>query len=273
LSIEFEEPILGWRSLKDIHDYYLAQTPSEDGICAAGIIAEAELKTRIGSVAIQVQTESGTLSPEQRAQGLALIKDLNEQAKRMRIIATHNMTKDAAAGRWFAIGRVDGVGKHQLIHPSCWNFLLLNIQKGAVGRDSLHYEDLRCAFTRDVPESNPVLAVIRSAQNDAGCERNGASVVRLQSAPSLSPEDPHEPARTGAPGRPSSMHLVVAEFERRCGNSEVIWSSVKAEAEYLAAWFKKNHPGSPRLTARTIENKIRPEYRLAKLNADCPTKL
>jgi hypothetical protein len=68
------------------------------------------------------------------------------------------------------------------------------------------------------------------------------------------------------------MHLVEQEFERRCRESEVILSSLKAEAEHLAEWLKRNHPNAPRLTARTIENNIRDRYRKVKSASERPTK-
>jgi prophage regulatory protein len=51
--------------------------------------------------------------------------------------------------------------------------------------------------------------------------------------------------RAGAPGRPSSMHLILNEFERRraAGSCE---NSRSAEAERLAAWLKETHPDNPR---------------------------
>ena len=68
------------------------------------------------------------------------------------------------------------------------------------------------------------------------------------------------PLRTGAPGRPSSMHLVQAEFRARCERAEVN-PSVTREAELLARWLGETHPKAPRVTAKTIENNIRAEHR------------
>jgi hypothetical protein len=61
--------------------------------------------------------------------------------------------------------------------------------------------------------------------------------------------------KTGAPGRPSSMAIVLAEAERRrkAGKCE---ASKQAEGEALATWLKENYPDAPPLTAKTIRNKL-----------------
>jgi hypothetical protein len=71
------------------------------------------------------------------------------------------------------------------------------------------------------------------------------------------------PARTGAPGRPTSIHLVEAEFEARCARNEVK-ASLAEEAEALAVWLRDEHPNAPRLTAKTIKNNLRAAYRQHK---------
>jgi hypothetical protein len=71
------------------------------------------------------------------------------------------------------------------------------------------------------------------------------------------------PPRTGAPGRPTSIHLVEAEFVARCDRKEVK-ASLAEEAEALAAWLRNEHPNSPRLTAKTIKNNLRGLYRQHK---------
>ncbi|WP_436642715.1 hypothetical protein [Microbaculum sp. FT89] len=66
--------------------------------------------------------------------------------------------------------------------------------------------------------------------------------------------------RTGAPGKPSSMHLAEAEFTRRCERGEVA-ETVTRESEHLASWLKQVHPDAPPLTAKTIKNRIAAPYR------------
>jgi hypothetical protein len=71
---------------------------------------------------------------------------------------------------------------------------------------------------------------------------------------------PFEAPRTGAPGRPSSMHLVEAEFEARCARDEVA-ETITEEAEFLANWLKSEHPTLPQLKAKSIRNKLSPAFR------------
>jgi hypothetical protein len=103
---------------------------------------------------------------------------------------------------------------------------------------------------------------------------NGREYTRLRTiaAGRLTPEQKRtvekylqgeeEPGRkTGnPPGRPSSMHIVEAEFRKRrdTGHCE---SSLQAEADYLEIWFKKNHPDKQSVTSKTIANRIRDDFR------------
>lgn len=263
MSIEFEEPILGWRTLKEIYKYYLAKTPSEEGISAAEVIQRVEKSARVREVAVQVLT----LPPEQVAEVLASIKEDKDQAKRMRAIALHIMTRDAAAGLWIAIGRVNGTGKHQLIDPGLWNFLLLNIEKGAVGRDSVRFEDLRCAFTKDVPEAHPIHAAIGIAQEDTASAASVVSAVfgaQEIVSPPTAPLGAENDSRHDGPGRPSTFHLVEREFEQR-SERNLLESSLSKEALVLSAWFKTAHPQCQPYQPKTIANRLRARYRAVKL--------
>ncbi|AOG04380.1 hypothetical protein [Bosea sp. RAC05] len=66
--------------------------------------------------------------------------------------------------------------------------------------------------------------------------------------------------RSGGPGRPSSMHLVEAEFRRRCALATVEVSMAK-ESVYLAAWLRSAHPTAPPLTPKTIQNRLLSAFR------------
>lgn len=64
-------------------------------------------------------------------------------------------------------------------------------------------------------------------------------------------------SRSGAPGRPTSMHLVEIEFRRRM-DLGLSSSTNTEEAETLSKWLLDSHPTKPRLTAKTIRNHLGP---------------
>jgi hypothetical protein len=66
--------------------------------------------------------------------------------------------------------------------------------------------------------------------------------------------------RTGAPGRPGSMHLIWHEYERR-KHAGLLEPSLAAEARYLAEWLKRAHREAAPNKPRSIENRIRDDYR------------
>jgi hypothetical protein len=66
--------------------------------------------------------------------------------------------------------------------------------------------------------------------------------------------------KTGAPGRPTSMHLVEIEHRARWERREAK-VSIGDEARILWAWLRENHPDAPPLTAKTIENRLREQHR------------
>lgn len=68
--------------------------------------------------------------------------------------------------------------------------------------------------------------------------------------------------RTGVAGRPTPIHLVLEEHERRLAQGG-FEQSVRAEAAHLANWLASTHSGLPRLSPGTIENRIRSRHRKA----------
>jgi hypothetical protein len=106
-----------------------------------------------------------------------------------------------------------------------------------------------------------------SLQTRKGIEWSKVMVLKSDVAkiwPFSANQDSSPSIQSGAPGRPTSMHLVVAELRSRLasGKAEV---NVTAESEHLAEWLKATHPNAPKLTAKTIRNKIGTEYRKAKI--------
>lgn len=60
---------------------------------------------------------------------------------------------------------------------------------------------------------------------------------------------------TGAPGRPTPMHLVKLEHARRVDQKQSL-PKKSDEALYLAGWLKRQFPTVPPLTAKTIKNRL-----------------
>ncbi len=269
MSIKFEEPILGWRTLKDVYDHYLAQTPSDEGICAAEAIERAEKRARVREVAIQVQK---MMPAEQRDEVVGSIKEDKNRANWLRAIVTQLMIKDAVAGVWFAIGRGVNSSAHELIDPYHWNFLLLNTEKGIVGRDDFRFEDLRCAFTKDVPEAHPIRAAIRITREDSPSVSSAvAGVVGAQKivSPPTAPFGVQDDGHHDGPGRPSTFHLIDSEFEKR-RERNLLECSLTKEARALSVWFKTAHPHRQPYQPKTIANRLRTRYLAAKVDLKRP---
>jgi len=76
------------------------------------------------------------------------------------------------------------------------------------------------------------------------------------------------PERTGAPGRPTSMHLVTVEYQGRWERGDVL-DNIGEEAEALSRWLTNTHPTAPKLTAKTIANNLRSKHR--RRLAECRT--
>ena len=58
---------------------------------------------------------------------------------------------------------------------------------------------------------------------------------------------------SGAPGRPSSMHLVIAEAKRRIAAKKL--PDLKTQfGKQLSEWLKADHPGCPPVTQKTVTN-------------------
>ncbi len=111
-----------------------------------------------------------------------------------------------------------------------------------------HYTRLR--LVRGSQLSPELIPIIRGGLS----EKEASRQTEHQTVP---------PTSTGAPGRPTSMHLVEAEFRRRA-EENLTASTLKAESEILVEWLKDTHPRSPQATPKTIKNRIRHEYNALK---------
>lgn len=70
--------------------------------------------------------------------------------------------------------------------------------------------------------------------------------------------------QTGAPGRPSSAHLLKTEVERRRRANIVPPDTLEAYAKDLLEWLHREHPRAPPIKLRSAQNVLREAYRRAQ---------
>jgi hypothetical protein len=126
-------------------------------------------------------------------------------------------------------------------------------------------------FKQDFDREISLLATETDAPAPLSAEPPATSAKRRRRAsrddhpgdvPSLpEPPDPtHLPNdRTGAPGRPTSAHLVRLELQRRKDCGELL-PKIGAEARYLSEWLANTHQHLAPIKPRSAENVIRPKY-------------
>jgi hypothetical protein len=83
--------------------------------------------------------------------------------------------------------------------------------------------------------------------------------------PHLGSEQPGTPIsdHTGAPGRPTSRHLVEIEFKRRVASGEAL-TTLTHEADALSDWLIQTYPKMAQMAPGTIANSIRGRHRTWK---------
>jgi len=148
---------------------------------------------------------------------------------------------------WVAFGRRHPDAEEEIIPARYWPFLTLDTKNRIAKGDDMTFRAVRGLITRKIPAGHPVLDQIRDAQ-------------KITKAPSVPNSEPVP--ETGAPGRPSSMHLIKPEFQRRA-DAGTVEKSLNKESQALVAWLKVTHPAMPSLTPKTVANNLREEYRSA----------
>jgi len=64
------------------------------------------------------------------------------------------------------------------------------------------------------------------------------------------------PLRSGLPGRPTSAHLMIAEFKRRCASGLAVPSLV-VNAKSLCEWLEQTHPEAHQTKPKSVADNIR----------------
>ena len=190
------------------------------------------------------------------------VKAIDQRIERVRASVMKIMRDEASTGKWLAIGRRGPDLAHELIPARYWPFLTIDIENNAALGKDLEFRELRCATTAKIAGDHPLLVSFRSTNQLPLPEKSSAT-------PSKPAAETPDLGRNGAPGRPSYMHLVEAEFKRRCDAGRLEPSLTK-EAAALAAWFKTAHPEVRPYTPKAIYNKLGSLYRAAKLSPRVP---
>jgi hypothetical protein len=85
-----------------------------------------------------------------------------------------------------------------------------------------------------------------------------SSLDKLTTIPTT-PAGRAEVIKSGAPGHPTSMHLVEAELDSRIVTlkpGELLGNFTIEVADQLSTWLTNNHPTKPQCRAKTIANKL-----------------
>lgn len=257
MNADLDMPSLRWRSLAEMNHLYTSRLRWDEFLAVTKLMDLPCFEERIAKLdnppidAEDLLTNHLELFFEEMEQARAV-------AARLRLHTMHEMIQDAADGIWFALATSPPSSQHELIPPGLWRMLLLDPPKGIAWREpSLRFEDLKCAYTRDLPGSHPVALTMQEARDAAGLPP-----LIIQSPP-VAPALPAPDIHTGKPGRPSPMDLYLAEFVRRVEEGRLEKSKGR-QAKALLNWFVATYPELKKPAVGTIENNIAKRYNEAK---------
>jgi hypothetical protein len=69
--------------------------------------------------------------------------------------------------------------------------------------------------------------------------------------------------RTGTAGRPSSSDLCITQMKKLHAEGKLL-PTLSATCHFLLEWLATEHPDEPRPKQKSLENRIRPEYKRLK---------
>jgi len=234
-----------WQSVRELRDNYLKRSPR--GKHAAEIIAGCHRRREAESAILRHGGDPARFN-QVKSETEGMIRFVAAKVLR-------ELQALARTGEVVVWGRRDPGADHELIEPRYWPFLRLEVADNAAVGDQLSYRDLKCAMRCELSSSD--LEELKKPLTPA------SDNVQATPEPIAPPAAPAT-MRTGTPGRPSAVHLAVDEFRRRRERGELM-GSLEAEGQYLSDYVRRTFREAPSLTAKTVKNKIRSEYRAAKL--------
>ncbi len=144
----------------------------------------------------------------------------------------------------------------QEVPASAWATMRLkNISKGIVEGPGFFLYDVRVGPRVNLPAQQTARPVTSPAPASQPLSEQPQEV-----SPSVPVRKPPK-ATTGAPGRPTSMHLVVNEFKRRCEDGLFDGNNFKRESEHLAEWFVEHYKEEQPIQPHSIRNSISKAWR------------
>ena len=248
---------ISWRTAKQLYAIYLERCKQDDEASAADVISYC-LRERALE---QKRLESFGVTKMDYVIFRNAVRNLDSRIEHLRRTVHKTMHNEASTGHWLAIGRRRPDLAHELIPARYWPFLTIDIENASAVGKEIEFRDLHCAITEGIPSAHPLLSSFRAA-NELRPADEGAGAIKSDI------QEAHL-GRNGAPGRPSYMHLVEEEFERRRVTGRLEPSLTK-EAAALAAWFRTAHPKVSPLKAKSISNRLRDQYRAEKPSPRTP---
>lgn len=241
-----------WKTLKEIYRHYLMNSENDDGESAEEVFEKCFAQRHFEDHCFRnsAQTTQDRLHYEEA------IKALDAMIERVRARVLRFILEEAKNAKWIAIGRRRPEAGHELIPPQNWPFLTLDIENAAAVGDEFSFRDLRCWITKDLAKDDPLRELLLRSQQTFTLERPAPATLTATSSTS------GHLGRNGIPGRPSYIHLIEREFNRR-RSANVLCPSLNEEAEHLAIWSRTKYPGERPYTAKTIKNRLRKPYREA----------
>jgi len=244
---------LNWLIPRRIYEHYLDEAVTTDGTPVLDVIERCREQLGFEASAFEMSGAKAEDRPEYERHVKPVQDCLQEALDGVRKL----MMNQAETGGWIAFGRRHPDAEEEIIPARYWPFLTLDIDNRVAKGDDMTFRTVRGLITRQIPDGHGIFDLIREAQR----------VPDTEAVPAAEPEPSPRPAPvapvSGAPGRPSSMHLIRQEFERRA-ESGAIETSLDKESKALSAWLSAAHPEMPPTTAKTIANNLREAYRTAK---------